>query len=86
MQEQRNIRSKEGSRGIGRDSRVSYLVCNGESSRQTNVFIDATASLWLTHTANRCQTWYGHTCAHRHSDMDTHIHIYATILSTLFLL
>ncbi len=73
MQEQWNIRSKEVRRGIGIDSRVSYLMCNGESSRQTNVFIDATASLWLTHTANRCQTWCGHTCAHRLSDMDTHI-------------
>lgn len=36
--------------------RVSNLMCNGKSSGKANVFIDAAASLWLTHTSNRCQT------------------------------
>ncbi len=31
MQKQWNIRSKEVRRGIGIDSRVSYLMCNGEA-------------------------------------------------------
>lgn len=39
------------------DSRVANFVGNGESCCQAKVFIDAAASLTLTHSTHWCQTW-----------------------------
>lgn len=39
-------------------SRVSYLMGDSKSCSQTNVLIDAAASLWLTHPSYRSQTCY----------------------------